>query len=54
MNRLSSIGRSSLRLSLLFGLITLLGLLARLQVALAHPLDLYLQATYITVMKTQE
>src|SRR5438067_9050604 len=46
--------RRGLRPTLLLGLIALLpGLLALPAAALAHPLDVYLQATYITVAPAQ-
>jgi nickel/cobalt transporter (NicO) family protein len=54
MNEPRNIKRRGLRPILLLGLITLLlGLLAPPQAALAHPLDVYLQASYITVAPTQ-
>jgi nickel/cobalt transporter (NicO) family protein len=50
MNELHTIRSRTLRPTLLLGLIALLiGLLAPPQAALAHPLDVYLQASYITV-----
>lgn len=50
MNESHRIRNRTLRLPLLLGLIALLiGLLAPPQAALAHPLDVYLQASYITV-----
>lgn len=52
MNTLLSIACRRLRLTLLLGLMSLLALLAP-QAASAHPLDVYLQATYITVAPTQ-
>jgi nickel/cobalt transporter (NicO) family protein len=49
-----AVRRSWLRLSLLLGLVAvLLAMLAPPGVALAHPLDVYLQATYITVAPTE-
>jgi ABC-type nickel/cobalt efflux system permease component RcnA len=54
MNERRSIRRRGLRPILLLGLIALLlGLLAPPQAALAHPADMYLQATYITVAPSQ-
>ncbi len=54
MNRARSIRRSTLRLLVLPGLIVLLfGALASPMAALAHPLDEYLQATYLTVAPTR-
>lgn len=51
MNKSCSIRRRGLQLPLLLGIITLL--LALPQAALAHPADVYLQATYVTVAPTQ-
>src|SRR3954447_14565406 len=49
-----SVKRGGLRLSLLAGLFALLiAMLAPSKAALAHPLDVYLQASYITVAPTQ-
>ena len=54
MNKLARIRRWRLRPLLLLGLFSLLfGLLASPKAALAHPLDVYLQATYITVAPTE-
>ena len=54
MNESCSIRRRGPRLSRLLGLIALLlTVLAPPAAALAHPLDVYLQATYITVAPTQ-
>lgn len=53
MNKSIDLSRRSSRLSLLFVLLTLVLALFAPQVALAHPLDVYLQATYITVTPTQ-
>jgi ABC-type nickel/cobalt efflux system permease component RcnA len=53
-NKLPGISRRGLRFSFLMGLCALLlALLAPPRTALAHPLDVYLQATYITVAPTQ-
>jgi hypothetical protein len=49
-----SLKRRTLRLSLLLGLFALsIAMLAPSRAALAHPLDIYLQASYITVGPTQ-
>ena len=54
MNKPRSIRSRRLRPALLLGLIAvLLAVLAPPMAALAHPLDVYLQATYITVAPTQ-
>lgn len=54
MNKLRSIRRRGVRSRFVLGLIALLlALLAPPAAALAHPLDVYLQATYITVAPTQ-
>lgn len=53
MNKSIDLSRRRSRLSILFVLLTLLLALFAPQVALAHPLDVYLQATYITVTPTQ-
>ena len=54
MNKLRSIRRRYWRPTLLLGLLTLLlAWLTPTRAALAHPLDVYLQATYITVAPTQ-
>jgi hypothetical protein len=54
MNKLCRVGRRGLWPTLLLGLIALMcAVLARPQAALAHPLDAYLQATYITVAPEQ-
>jgi hypothetical protein len=54
MNKPGSLSRRGLRPAVLLGLIALLFTwLALPQAALAHPADVYLQATYITVAPTQ-
>lgn len=54
MNQPGSIRRRLLRPTLLLGLLALLlGVLASPRAALAHPADVYLQATYITVAPTE-
>jgi nickel/cobalt transporter (NicO) family protein len=54
MNHQRGLGRRQLRLLPLLGLIALLSIvLAPSKAALAHPLDIFLQASYITVAPTQ-